>query len=225
MSECIMIIATHPDDAEIGMGGTIISLSRKGYDVIIVDLTDGEPTPKGSPEIRASESQRVDAILKIHKRINLGLINRELFDTVENRKKLATVIRQYRPKVIFMPFHSDAHPDHIQACQLSEAACFYSKFVKSDMEYDPHTPQKKFHYYANHLNDIVSPSFVFDISDTFELKYQALQEYESQLNSQSLKKILTLNSYWGQKINTNYGEPFSSKEVIGVYSTEWILDA
>ena len=111
----ILVIAPHPDDAELGMGGAILKFKKEGRRVGILDLTSGEPTPHGTPEIRTRETAAATAILGIDWRENLGLPNRSLEATIENRAKLAGVIRQQRPRWLFAPYWVDAHPDHIAA--------------------------------------------------------------------------------------------------------------
>ncbi|MGI9457414.1 MAG: PIG-L family deacetylase, partial [Aeoliella sp.] len=98
-----LIIAPHPDDAELGMGGAIVKLLADGLAVGILDLTSGEPTPHGSPEIRARETAAATEMLGIEWRENLGLPNRSLEPTLENRAKLATVFRRVRPRWLFAP--------------------------------------------------------------------------------------------------------------------------
>ncbi|MGB9553392.1 MAG: PIG-L family deacetylase, partial [bacterium] len=125
----ILTIGAHPDDVEIGMGGTIAALKDKGHEVTILDLTDGEPTPTGSREVRLKESQEAAKILGVDRRITLDLPNRFLLDTIENRLKVAQVIREIKPEAIFLHYWTDAHPDHRAACQLCEAARFYAKLT------------------------------------------------------------------------------------------------
>ena len=114
----ILVIAPHPDDAEIGMGGAILKFCEEGLQVGVLDLTTGEPTPHGSLEIRQQETSAATEILGIAWRKNLGLANRSLEATIENRAKLAGVIRQQRPTWLFAPYWQDAHPDHTAAPEL-----------------------------------------------------------------------------------------------------------
>ena len=126
-----LVIAPHPDDAELGMGGGILKMLSEGLSVGVLDLTSGEPTPHGSEEIRAAETRQATEILGLSWRSNLGLPNRSLESTLEARKKLASVIRQLRPRWLFAPYWIDAHPDHVAATELVEAARFWSKLSKS----------------------------------------------------------------------------------------------
>src|SRR5262245_10894547 len=121
----ILVIAPHPDDAELGMAGAILKFQAEGVKVGVLDLTSGEPTPLGTPEKRAAETAAASEILGIQWRQNLGLPNRSLEPTIEARRELAIVIRQTRPKWLFAPYWVDAHPDHVAATQLVEAARFW----------------------------------------------------------------------------------------------------
>src|SRR3982750_2393225 len=127
----VLVVAPHPDDAELGAGGTIVKMIKAGWRVGILDLTSGEPTPHGTPEIRKRETAAATASLGLHWRENLGLPNRSLEATLENRAKLAGVIRQQRPRWLFAPYWIDAHPDHVAATELVEAGRLLSKLPKS----------------------------------------------------------------------------------------------
>jgi len=121
-----LVIAPHPDDAELGMGGSIALMLRAGMAVGILDLTDGEPTPRGSTEIRARETAAASAALGVTWRENLGLPNRRLRATLAARERLAGAIRLARPRWLFAPHWVDAHPDHVAATRLVEAARFWA---------------------------------------------------------------------------------------------------
>ena len=166
----ILVIAPHPDDAELGMGGAILKFVKDGRRVGILDLTSGEPTPHGTPEIRERETAAATAILGIEWRENLGLPNRSLEATLENRAKLAGVIRQQKPRWLFAPYWVDAHPDHVAATELVEAARFWSKLTKTDLPGEPHHPQRIYNYYCVHLKMAAQPAFVLDISDEWDQK-------------------------------------------------------
>ena len=144
----LLVIGAHPDDVEIGMGGAIAAFVQHGHGVTILDLTDGEPTPMGTPERRRAESDAAAQTLGVRRRITLPLPNRYLMDTVENRVAVAEVIREVRPEILFIPYGVDAHPDHIAAERLGEAARFYAKLTKTEMRGDPHYPGRILHFWA-----------------------------------------------------------------------------
>src|SRR5262245_44443456 len=155
----VLVVAPHPDDAELGAGGAILQYKADGYRVGVLDLTNGEPTPHGSPEIRAAETAAATKILGLDWRGNLGLPNRSLQPTLEARAQLAGVIRQLRPRLLFAPYWVDAHPDHAAAVELIEAARFWAKLTKSDLPGEPHHPAGIIYYNCVHLRLVEKPSF------------------------------------------------------------------
>src|SRR5262249_58942491 len=110
-----LVIAPHPDDAELGMGGALVRFKSQGMKVGVLDLTSGEPTPHGAPELRAAETAAASAVLGLRWRENLGLPNRSLQHTLEARRELAAVFRREKPRWIFAPYWVDSHPDHLAA--------------------------------------------------------------------------------------------------------------
>ncbi|MBD3263699.1 MAG: bacillithiol biosynthesis deacetylase BshB1, partial [Candidatus Omnitrophica bacterium] len=176
----VLIVSPHPDDAELGMGGTMISLKSKGHSVYLIDLTSGEPTPEGSVPRRRKESREADRILKIDKRISLGFRNRYLSDTKKERLALAEKIRLIKPDVIFCPHPIDAHPDHIAASKISETARFYAKYTKVTLKGSPHYVPVFFNYFCSHLRRIPEFTFLVDITSCFESKIEAVSCYRSQ---------------------------------------------
>jgi N-acetylglucosamine malate deacetylase 1 len=223
----VLVIAPHPDDAELGMAGAIMKMLDAGKQVGILDLTDGEPTPYGSVEIRQAETAAASQILGIGWRENLGLPNRRLEATLEAREKLAIVIRQTRPKWLFAPFWVDAHPDHVAATELIEAARFWAKLTKTDMPGQPFHPARIFNYYCVHLKMHAAPAFVLDISDYWERKIESIRCYQSQfitgrepMTPGFLEMLRDEAAYWGKSIGVRYGEPFHCREPIGLHSLE-----
>jgi len=218
-----LCVAPHPDDAELGAGGTILALKAQGARVGILDLTDGEPTPHGSPEIRRRETEAASQVLGIDWRGNLGLTNRELLADLTARRALASAFRQLRPRILLAPYWEDAHPDHVAASALVDAARFWSKFVKTDMPGEPHHPQRILYYFSVHLRLHLQPSFVLDISPHIESKMRALACYRSQFVDGRPSTPPTLLDdlrdrarYWGWTIGTAYGEPFLCRELVGL---------
>lgn len=229
MEDIVLVVAPHQDDAEIGMGGTILSLRERGIRVVVLDLSDGEPTPFGSVDIRARETQAASGLLKVNERILLGLKNREIFDTVENRKQVAEVIREVRPTVICAPYWEDAHPDHVQSSMLVDAARFYAKFVKTDLQHQPWYPRRELYFFSTHMRVRLEPSFVFDISGYLDKKMAAIQAYESQFvthpgNVPRLEQIRNEALYWGNQVGVRAGEPFVCRECIRVCSPDAFVE-
>jgi len=217
----VLVVAPHPDDAELGMGGTIGSMLDDGLQVGVLDLTDGEPTPRGSPEIRAAETAAATKALGLPWREQLGLPNRRLRATLAARASLAAVIRRQRPRWLFAPYWVDAHPDHVAATRLTEAARFWAKLTKCDLPGEPCHPERIFYYSCVHLRVVRMPAFVVDISETWERKWQSLRCYASQLPLDGprptvLDRVDAAGAWWGSTINTLRGEPFFSREPIGL---------
>jgi bacillithiol biosynthesis deacetylase BshB1 len=217
----VLCVGAHPDDVEIGMGAAVVRMVRQGLEVVMVDLTDGEPTPRGTHEIRMAEAGASARALGVATRITLPLVNRELADTVEARRMLAELVREHRPRVLFAPYPVDAHPDHIAASEIVEAARFYAKFVKTDMSGEPHFPASVYHYFAVHLRLVAKPSFILDVSDELDTKMDALGCYGSQFgqrtsNAGILDWVRSQAATWGALIGTAAGEPFFAREEIGI---------
>ena len=226
----ILVVSPHPDDAEISVGGTILRCRAEGLRVGVLDLTNGEPTPHGSPEIRARESAAATAILELDWRENLGLPNRSLEATLAARKALASVFRQTRPRVILSPYWEDVHPDHVAASQLIDDSRFWAKLSKTDMPGEPYWPPRIFYFWSIHLRIHPKPSFVLDISPHIDKKMEAVRCYASQFlvgKSQEfptpIDDIKDRARYWGWSINTKYAEPFASREDIGLSSLQPLL--
>ena len=226
----ILVVAPHPDDAEISVGGTLLLAKGEGLTTGVVDLTNGEPTPHGSPEIRARETTAATAILGLDFRENLSLPNRSLQHTIEARRKLAGVLRRTRPNLLFVPYWEDAHPDHVVASELADAARFWAKLSKSDLPGEPFWPPKVFYYWSIHLRIHPKPACVLDVSDHIEQKMAAVRCYESQFltgRSQEfptpLDDIRDRARYWGWSIAAAYGEPFAAREELGVSSLKSLL--
>ena len=219
----VLVIAPHPDDAELGAAGAILKLKAAGKRVGVLDLTDGEPTPFGSPEIRARETAAATEILQLDWRGNLGLKNRALEASLDARAKLAEVIRRHKPQWLMAPYWEDAHPDHVAATALIEAARFWAKLTKTDLAGEPHHPQRIYYYYCVHLKLAPQPAFVLDISDCWEQKRAAIACFESQfVTGRSaepptfLERLRDEAAYWGKSIGTRYGEPWASREPLGL---------
>jgi N-acetylglucosamine malate deacetylase 1 len=218
-----LIIACHPDDAEIGCGGTILSLKAQGAKVGVLDLTNGEPTPQGSPEIRQRECAAATEILGLDWRGNLGLPNRSLVHDLASRKLLAGMIRQLRPAVLITQYWEDAHPDHVAASALVDAARFWAKLSKTDMPGEPHYPAKIHYFPSMHLRQHLKPAFILDVTPYHERKLQALACYHSQFIAGRsatpptiFDDISARARYFGWLIGVHFGEPFLSREEVGV---------
>ncbi len=218
-----LVIAPHPDDAELGAGGAILLLQSQGARVGVLDLTDGEPTPFGSPEIRKGETEAATAVLGLAWRGNLGLTNRKLEADLEARGRLAGTLRQLRPRFLFAPYWEDTHPDHVAASALVDAARFWAKLTRCDLPGEPHFPQRIFYFFSVHLRIHPRPSFVLDVSAHIDRKMEAIACYRSQFIEGRpttpptlLDDLRDRARYWGWAIGAAYGEPFVCREEIGL---------
>jgi bacillithiol biosynthesis deacetylase BshB1 len=226
----VLVVAPHPDDAELGAGGAILQMKSEGLRVGILDLTDGEPTPHGSLETRARETSAASEILGIDWRENLELPNRRLEASLEARHRLAGVFRRVQPRWLLAPYWIDAHPDHVAATELVEAARFWAKLTKSDLPGDPCHPERIYNYYCVHLKMTAQPAFVLDISSFWEQKLAAIRCYHSQFirgrptePPTFLDRLRDEAAYWGKTIGVAYGEPFTCREPIGLNSMQSLV--
>jgi LmbE family N-acetylglucosaminyl deacetylase len=162
-------------------------------------------------------------VLGITWRENLGLPNRSLEPTLEARHRLAGMIRRVRPRWLLAPHWVDAHPDHVAATELVEAARFWAKLTKSDLPGQPCHPERIYYYYCVHLKTVPQPAFVLDISSYWERKFEAIACYHSQFVAGRptepptfLDRLRDEAAYWGKSIGVHYGEAFASREPIGL---------
>ncbi|WP_165069579.1 bacillithiol biosynthesis deacetylase BshB1 [Paludisphaera rhizosphaerae] len=225
-----LVVSPHPDDAELGVGGTIIRLAKQGWKVGILDLTSGEPTPLGSLEKRRAETAAANEHLGNPWRENLGLPNRSLLPDLANRRALAAVFRKVRPRLIFAPYWEDAHPDHTSATKLIEDARFWSKLSKSDIPGEPFHPARILYYFSVHLRIVERPSLVIDITDELEAKRAAMSCYRSQLVDNQpqgrpgvIDSVCDRTRYWGHMVGVGHAEPFASREPVGLTGLDSLL--
>lgn len=219
----LLVIATHPDDAEISVGGVLLKAKAEGLKTGILDLTTGEPTPRGTEARRKSETSQASEILQLDWRENLGLPNRNLVANLDARREIADCIRRTRPQLILAPWEEDVHPDHVQASRLCDDARFYAKLSRTDLEGEPYWAPRLFYYLSIHLRNHPRPSVVVDVSPQIEEKMKAICCYQSQLIEGKPEAFPTVVDdirdrarYWGWSIHTSYAEPLISREEIPI---------
>jgi bacillithiol biosynthesis deacetylase BshB1 len=227
----ILVFAAHPDDAEIGMAGTIAKLAHSGYNVGIIDLTAGEMGTRGNASLRIKEAAKAAKIMGVKTRENLSLPDGNVKLNDAFTKKIVVKIRQYQPKIIFVNYFNDRHPDHNGAALNVKEAFFYSGIQKYVTKFKSKTQNiyrpKKLFYFMNAYE--FKPSFIFDISETFEIKQNALAAYGSQFYNPKnksdepetfisqpafIKMIEARARVYGFNIGKEYGEPFFCEEEI-----------
>jgi bacillithiol biosynthesis deacetylase BshB1 len=232
----ILAIAAHRDDVEQTCGGTLLKMAQRGYRTGILDLTQGEMGTRGTGEDRAHEAAEAAKILCVAWRQALDIPDGRVENTWENRLKVARVIREQRPRVVILPYWKGRHPDHYTASTLGYEACFLAGLSKLDVTLAgegaratptaeglaPHRPFKI--VYATLYYD-VRPTFVVDITEQFETRFQALMAYKSQFSDQEAGKDLfpaqteirsrieAMARFYGMLGGVTYAEPFVQKEV------------
>lgn len=229
----ILAISAHPDDIELSCSGTLIAHKSLGYTIGILDLTEGEMSTRGTPEIRQKESVEASQIMGISIRENLGLSDAKFDLSFENQVRVIKVLRKYRPEIILANAPYDRHPDHVRASQLIEEAVFKSGLVKIETEDNgesqlPWRPQKVYHYIQSVS---LEPDFICDISAHMEQKMAAIRVFKSQFfdpksnepdtyisNPDFLKLIEARSREWGHRIGVSYGEGFVQRQSLGVKS-------
>jgi bacillithiol biosynthesis deacetylase BshB1 len=223
----LLALAAHRDDVELTCGGTLAKAVRAGHRVGIVDLTQGESATRGDAATRAAESVRAAAALGVHVRLNAGMPDAHLGNDEASRKAVVELIRRTKPKVVILPYPVGRHPDHRVASELGRDACFLAGLAKYGGAGEPHRPFKILYALA-YREDPVKPTFVVDISDTFEAKMQAVRCYASQFDGakaageifptgQDLYELIRVQSaHYGSLIRRPYGEPFFTHETLVV---------
>ena len=216
----ILVIGAHPDDAEIGCGGTIAHYKKRGKKIGVLDLSNGEPTPFGTVEKRMVEAKAASEILQLDIRITLDMTNRYIENTTENRKLVSEVIRKFKPHILITHPSNDWHPDHIACHQLVNAAKFQAKLTKTESEYPEYYPKYVFYFDHSHLKDKNRKlDFLVNISDSIEDKINALKAYKSQFvdNKKNLRifdYIRERAGYLGYQIGVKYAEGFITSEYL-----------
>ena len=189
----ILAIGAHPDDVELGCGGTLAKLISEGKKVAIVDLTQGELGTRGTNITRAEEAAEASEILGISARENLQMKDGFILNTEEYQMQIVKMIRKYQPKIVFANAIEDRHPDHAKASKLVSDACFLSGLIKIETQLDGEDqkqwrPKQVFHYiqWKN-----ITPDFVVDISDFMDKKIEACLAYKTQFYDPNSKEPMT----------------------------------
>lgn len=216
----ILVFAAHPDDAELNCGGTIAALIAQGKSVGIVDLTQGEMGTRGTIKTRAEEVSKASEILGISYRTNLNLGDSFIENTRDNQLKIIQEVRKCKPKICLIGAPYDRHPDHGKASQLCIDSLFYSGLQKIDTNgLKPWRPDHIFHYMQDRPFE---PDFIFDISESWETKKNAVLAFSTQFNVDNpgeepetyissttyFKQMEARARYFGHLGGFEFGEPF-----------------
>ena len=200
-------------------------MAEKGYRTAVLDLTAGEMGTRGTSAQRLEEAARAAEILLLARRENAGLPDARLENTLESRLCVAGWVREFRPRVVILPYWEARHPDHYRASEIGAEACFLAGLKKLDAAGEPHRPSKILYasLYAN-----VHPSFVVDVSAQWERREKSLFSYRSQYGGQRegeklfpaqkavTERLRGVGRYYGLLIDAAYGEPFVTKEMMRV---------
>ena len=228
MTVDILAIFAHPDDVELGVGGTLLKMKHLGYKTGALDVTQGEMGTRGTVEGRAAEAVEAASILKLDVRENLNLPDGHVFADDESRAKLVRVLRRLKPKLLLTHQENDPHPDHNHIVQLvRESARLASMF-----RYDEESGSEKINVPIvahNIFSRLVAPSFIVDISDFLDEKMAAIRAHSSQFydpNSNEpetrlsdknfLFQLETRSRFFGSYIGVDAGEPFYVREALNV---------
>jgi len=177
MSLDLLVFGPHPDDIEIGLGGTIARHTASGHAVGLCDLTRGELSSNGTPDERQAEAAEAARVLGAAWRENLGWPDGGIEPTPAIIRSAADIIRRHRPRSIAIPYWDDRHPDHVAASHVLRTAVFRSGLRRYDTGAEPWRPEWLCYYF---INDSATPSFVVDVSAHYERKRKSLECYVSQ---------------------------------------------
>ena len=219
----LLVISPHPDDAELGMGGTLARAKAEGRTTGIIDLSRGEAATKGSPEERSREAAAAAKVLRLDVRRNLGWPDSRIMDSEDRRLQLAHVIRELMPQVVVAPNGADRHPDHVSAARIVPAAVHLAGLRNSPLSGEPFKPRELFFYMGN---GPFEASLVVDTSDYIEVWEEAVRCYRSQFTGEAASETVTPDiyrrrrgraAYWGTFIGAAYGEPLLAPRPVAYY--------
>jgi bacillithiol biosynthesis deacetylase BshB1 len=220
----LLVFGPHPDDLEIGMAGTIAKHTALGHRVGLCDLTEGEMGSNGTVAERRAEAEAAAAVLGARWRVNLCLPDRAIGSSADHVTRVAALIRQARPRTVALPYWSDRHPDHVAASALLTEAVFNAGLRRFPAEGEAWKPAWTCYYF---INDHVAPSFVVDVSSSYDTKRQALARHVSQFaprGPDAVKTRLTSDRFhqriesrdalFGAEIGVAFAEGFVVKQML-----------
>lgn len=229
----ILVMAVHPDDAELSCAGTIAKHVALGKKVGILDFTKGELGTRGTPEIRLAEAEASGKIMGLSIRENLGFRDAFFKNDENHQLKIIEVIRRFKPEIVLANAIDDRHPDHGRAASLAKEACFYSG-LRMVSTVDKHTGESQWAWrpkavYFYIQDKYLEPDFVVDVSEYWDIKNEAIRAFRSQFydpNSKEPESYLTSPEFlkfvearsneMGHKIGVKHGEGFTSNRMLGV---------
>jgi N-acetylglucosamine malate deacetylase 1 len=214
----VMAFGAHPDDIELGCGGTLIKLVDMGHSVVEVDMVRGELGTRGTPELRLAEATEAAKVIGATARENLELEDGNIHVFEEGKYRVVEVVRKYRPQLVFLPYYEDRHPDHYNTSRLAYEGIFLAGLTRYETGQESYRPPKVMYYMAWYEFE---PTFIVDITEQFERKMEAIYAFASQFKPEdSFYKKTRLTSreynwslvhrmgYYGSLIGKKYGEGF-----------------
>lgn len=225
----VLAFGAHPDDVELMAGATIIKLVQQGYRVGMVSLTAGETGTRGTVPQRRQEFADAAGVMGLAAHDMLDIPDGFVAPEREQKIKVIRALRTFRPQIVFVPYWKTRHPDHGNCSILVREAAFLSGLKKIDTGQPHHRPSKII-YYCEHYP--FQPSFIVDVTDTFEKKLAAVRAYKSQVfnadmvspdedktyisSPEYFQSLIDRARFWGHRIGVSYGEPFLVREPLGV---------
>jgi len=222
----VMAFGAHPDDIELGCGGTLAKLAALGRRVVLVDLTRGEMGTRGTAETRAREATRAAEILGATARENLALADGRLQRDDQAIRRVVDVVRWYRPQTVFLPHDQDRHPDHVHTSEIVYEGVFAAGLRRYETGQEAFRPSKLFYFMGFYTFE---PDFVVDVSDHAQLKLDAVAAYATQFDSRvgsDPQTRLTAEGFWpslehrmgyyGAMIGVRFGEGFRARGTLAV---------
>lgn len=213
-----LCVAPHPDDAEIGAGGTLIRLAQAGQAVGILEMTRGEGGTLGTPETRAAECVAAARVMGLAWRGQLGLPDGGLVDSPAGARALAEVLRALRPQVLVIPHHRDRHPDHFGAYHLAKRAVHLAGLSKADVPGEPHRVGRVLLYQGN---ADIQPNVLIDVEASLPVWETAVRAHHSQFSGAAVSETVTPEIierrrarllYWGTLARVRYAEAFEAED-------------
>jgi bacillithiol biosynthesis deacetylase BshB1 len=214
----VMAFGAHPDDIELGCGGTLIKLVDAGYAIVMVDMVRGELGTRGTLETRRTEAERAAAIIGAVARENLALEDGNIHASAEAKRKVVEMVRTYRPRMVLVPHYQDRHPDHYHTCEVVYEGTFLAGLTRYETGQPSYRPARLAYYMGWYDFE---PTFIVDITSQYERKMEAILAYSTQFKPDDRsydQTVLTSPEYhwmlahrmghYGSLIGVRYGEGF-----------------
>lgn len=235
----ILAFGAHPDDVELGCGGTLSKAVAEGKQVGIIDLTQGEMATRGTPQTRAEESKAASEILGVNFRYNLNFRDAFIFNDQNHQLAVIKVLRKFRPAVVLCNAFKDRHTDHAKASELVSHAAFLSGLQRIETSDDKGNPQKAFrpkHVFHYIQWEELTPDFVVDISGFLDQKMKAIKAYKTQFYNEKdegpqtpisslnfLESVESRAKNMGRLIFRDSAEGFTSDRLLAVENFDSLL--